>query len=58
MGDLIRGSSGCRDAPCFLSKMFGNILQNVNAKDINKAGHSDISRKLSSYHIALFTLNP
>lgn len=38
--------------------MFSNILQNVNAKDINKAGHSDIARKLISYHIALFMLNP
>lgn len=38
--------------------MFSNILQNVNDKDINKTGHSDIARKFISYHIALFALNP
>lgn len=58
MADLICGSSGCRDAPCFLRKMFSNILENVNNKDINKTGHSDIARKQIPYHIALFALNP
>lgn len=38
--------------------MFSNILQNVNNKDINKNDHSDIARKLISYHITLFSLNP
>lgn len=41
-----------------LSKMFYKVLQNVNTKGINKAGHSDIDRKLISYHMALFALNP
>lgn len=42
----------------FLSKMLSNILQNVNNKDINTTGHSDIARKLISYHTVLFALNP
>lgn len=43
-----------------LSKMFSNILQNVDNKDINRKLiiYSDIARKLISYHIALFALNP
>lgn len=42
-----------------LSKMFSNILQNVD-NDINRKLiiYSDIARKLISYHIALFALNP
>lgn len=42
----------------FLSKMFSNILQDVNNKDINKTGHSDTARKFIFYHIILFALNP